>query len=168
MNAEVIKTNKAAFDFGLNGGNVWIKNKKVGERWILESFEYILFNINDMWYVPDDENAEIVKAFLDGKGTIEMFVNEKWQELFITYSEILAVGLPADYIYRIKPQILRATKGQTYYFINDELNIIKDEEGFLPVDDERYKCGNYFRTKNQAKRALVKVKQAIEEVHNGC
>ena len=65
-----------------------------------------------------------------------------------------------------KEKIPRATKEQIYYFINDELNVIEDEEDCLSIDDERYKCGNYFLSKEQAEKAIVKIKQAIEEAHN--
>ena len=37
---------------------------------------------------------------------------------------------------------------------------------YVYTDDYKYECGNYFLSKEQAEKAIVKIKQAIEEVHN--
>ena len=63
-------------------------------------------------------------------------------------------------------KIPRATEGQTYYYIDENIKISFHLELNDCVDERFYKSGNYFLTKEQAERVLVKLKQAIEEAHN--
>jgi len=169
MNAKVIKANKAAFDFGLSGGKIWVKNKiEITFSWEIYDFENLNFSAPDNYYVPDNEYAEIVKAFFDGEGGIEYYSRGWLEWLPIKQSKelILEEGLDKGRKYRLKPKRQRLANGQIYYFVSSALNILEDKERYFSVDDHRYKCGNYFLKKEQAEKALVKINQAIEEVHN--
>jgi len=169
MNAEVIKANKAAFDFGLSGGKIWVKNKiEITFSWKIYDFENLNFSAPDNYYVPDNEYAEIVKAFFDGEGGIEYYSRGWLEWLPIKQSKelILEEGLDKDRKYRLKRRRARAEKEDEYYFINTELDIVKDKEIYFYTDDSKYECGNYFLTKELAEKALVKINQAIEEVHD--
>ena len=94
MDKNVIKENKEAFDYWLNGGKIWERftgnflNWKISEpRW----------NAGLYLYVQDDEYAEFRKAQADGK-TLEVWVTDGWceNERPMNFTE------PIKY-YRIKP-----------------------------------------------------------------
>ena len=44
-----------------------------------------------------------------------------------------------------------------YYYINGYAEIASDEENNLALDEDRYNIGNYFKTKEQAEKALRKI-----------
>lgn len=44
-----------------------------------------------------------------------------------------------------------------YYYINGYSEITSDEENNLALDENRYNIGNYFKTKEQAEKALRKI-----------
>lgn len=44
-----------------------------------------------------------------------------------------------------------------YYYINGYSEIASDEENNLALDENRYNIGNYFKTKEQAEKALRKI-----------
>ena len=64
----------------------------------------------------------------------------------------------------------RAKKEEAYYFI-DMFGVDEDYENNIVVDDKRYEIGNYFKTKQEAEKALekaiiyVKLKR-FAETHN--
>lgn len=79
MNREVIKKYKEAFDWWLEGGKVW--TKKGYDIWHINKLPH--WGCEDCIYIPDDEYAELRKAFWDGKKL--QFIpknmkNEKWQD----------------------------------------------------------------------------------------
>lgn len=57
----------------------------------------------------------------------------------------------------------KKTHGETYYFIDDEGNIVGDEEIFSMVDDNRYEIGNYFKNKEEAEECRDLIKETIRE-----
>lgn len=50
----------------------------------------------------------------------------------------------------------RVNHGCEYYYIDEYSEIASDEEYNVELDDSRYNIGNYFKTKEQAKKALRK------------
>lgn len=56
----------------------------------------------------------------------------------------------------------RVEKGEIYYTITGELNIIRGIEGGYPVDDNKYNVNNYFHTKERAEEVANKIKFLLE------
>ncbi len=56
----------------------------------------------------------------------------------------------------------KKTHGETYYFIDDEGNIVGDEEIFSMVDDNRYELGNYFESKEEAEMCRELIERTIK------
>ena len=61
----------------------------------------------------------------------------------------------------------KGSSGEAYYFINDEGRIVEDEEDFSIVDDNRYKIGNYFESKEEAKECRELIKETIKLFKRG-
>lgn len=59
----------------------------------------------------------------------------------------------------------RAKEGEDYYCITERGHVVGDEEGGLPEDIERYEFGNYFRTREQAKKAVEVVRGTLRKFH---
>lgn len=59
----------------------------------------------------------------------------------------------------------RAEDGKDYFFVDSRGNIVGDEEGGLPEDIERYEFGNYFRTRERAKKAAEAVRETLRQFH---
>ena len=58
----------------------------------------------------------------------------------------------------------RAKDGCIYYYVDSSGKVSKCKDLYISVDDARYELGNYFRTKTGAKKALEKIKQALNEL----
>lgn len=58
----------------------------------------------------------------------------------------------------------RAEDGCIYYYVDSSGKVSKCKDLYISVDDARYELGNYFRTKTGAKKALEKIKQALNEL----
>lgn len=52
--------------------------------------------------------------------------------------------------------------GETYYFIDDEGEVLEDEEDFLETDANRYKIGNYFESKEEAEECRELIIKTIK------
>lgn len=63
-----------------------------------------------------------------------------------------------------KPKRWRAEHGEEYCFINATGKIERTKEYGMAPDDIFHEFGNYFRTEEQAKKALERVKKALQEV----
>ena len=64
---------------------------------------------------------------------------------------------------KIKKDRWRAKHGENYYCFYWGMNIAADTKDLLPIDDERYETGNYFRTKEQAERAKPYLQKALDD-----
>lgn len=58
----------------------------------------------------------------------------------------------------------RAEKNGEYYYINHDGTIYLGRDYYISTDNDRYNLGNYFQTREQAERALERVKEAYQEV----
>ena len=56
----------------------------------------------------------------------------------------------------------RAERNCAYYFINDSMNIICSEEIYNSICDVRYTKGNYFKTEEEAREKLEKIKKILK------
>lgn len=52
----------------------------------------------------------------------------------------------------------RVKEGRTYYYIDDEGDIMSDSDYRYCTDTYRFEIGNYFRTESEAESALEKIK----------
>lgn len=62
------------------------------------------------------------------------------------------------HIARIEPVDYRDKNGGEYYYINDKLEIITSEDNDKPKDIERYRSGNYFRSKAEIEYMISAMK----------
>lgn len=58
----------------------------------------------------------------------------------------------------------RAERGRDYYYIDDECKAFGTYDYRCNEDDIRYELGNYFRTEEDAEKALEKIKQIFNEL----
>lgn len=63
-----------------------------------------------------------------------------------------------------KPKCWRAERNGGYYYIDDDGGICYTTDDYVLVDNDRYALGNYFKTREEAKKALERVKKALMEV----
>lgn len=61
----------------------------------------------------------------------------------------------------VKPVRWRAARDRAYYTIESTMTVIESTEYGDKYDDARYKCGNYFRTKEEAEKVLEKIKKIL-------
>lgn len=59
----------------------------------------------------------------------------------------------------------RAKYDEKYYYVSTEGIVLEDKEGGHIIDDNRYKFGNYFRTKEQAEEAAKRIKEVLCNYH---
>ena len=59
----------------------------------------------------------------------------------------------------------RAEDGRIYFCIDNQGIVIVDKECGYYVDKNRHEYGNYFHTKEQAKEAAKRVKEALQKYH---
>lgn len=58
---------------------------------------------------------------------------------------------------RIEPVNLRCPKGQKYYYISDQFQILMEVERQSVLDEKRFRCGNYFKNKINAQKIIQKL-----------
>ena len=63
----------------------------------------------------------------------------------------------------IKKDRWRAKNRENYYRITSTLAVMKAHEYLTPIDDFRHETGNYFRTEEQAERAIPYLQKALDE-----
>lgn len=66
---------------------------------------------------------------------------------------------------RVEKLLWRADAGEEYYHLGTQGIPMEDKEGGLIADANRYKFGNYFRTKEQAEEAAKRVKETLRNYH---
>jgi len=66
---------------------------------------------------------------------------------------------------KVEEIVWRAEKGDDYYYIDGLLYIVHDREEFHLIDDDKYNSYNYFRTKEQAKKAAEAVRETLRRFH---
>ena len=64
---------------------------------------------------------------------------------------------------RLKLVRWRAAENEIYYFVSASGCVISDQDLYVLSDNDRYKFGNYFRTRGQAEEALRRTLQVWAE-----
>lgn len=60
----------------------------------------------------------------------------------------------------------RAEDGKEYYYVgNQGILMVDTEDGYI-TDKNRYEFSNYFHTEKQAKEAIKRIKETLENYHN--
>lgn len=63
----------------------------------------------------------------------------------------------------VKPARWRAEWGEQYWLIDPFIGVSRITEGHCQYDDNTYKVGNYFKTREQAEKVAEKIKKLLEE-----
>lgn len=58
----------------------------------------------------------------------------------------------------------RAKYGENYYYITSTFNIFSTAQFEYHIDNERYEFGNYFKTREQAERAMPKIRKCFQDL----
>lgn len=66
---------------------------------------------------------------------------------------------------RVEKMRWRAKKGEGYYFIDNSVHIPSHQEDDDGVDNQLWNAYNYFRTREQAKKAAEVVKEVLRKFH---
>lgn len=56
----------------------------------------------------------------------------------------------------------RADVNEVYFYISADCYIMEDREQHCYIDDERYKVGNYFKTKEAAEKVAEKIREVFQ------
>ncbi len=175
-NRKSIIKNKHAFDKWLKDDkDVWIRSIDRPQEWTLG---YPHWNDNH-YYVTNDNHANVIKDFLDDKGSIcgydfgcdchvKIFglPHYEYQKISITKEEILISGLHPTFRYKIIPKRWRACHGGNYFFINYDLQVIKTFDSKSSIDDNLWKVHNYYKTRDEAEKHAELVKEAYKQPEN--
>lgn len=82
-------------------------------------------------------------------------------EIGINVDELLE--LEVDYIEEVIPKRWRASKWGNYFSILDNGEVYMLMEAYLSSDEDKYRLGNYFQTKEQAQAVAKKIKTLLQE-----
>lgn len=66
--------------------------------------------------------------------------------------------------YRIKPEPWKPNHKETYFFVNTDGSTGFSSWNDTPLDNGRYKSGNYFKTSKLAKEAASKIKELLKHL----
>ncbi|MDK4524978.1 hypothetical protein [Fusobacterium necrophorum] len=143
----------------------------IWDKWVWRITKNELFNLYNR--VQEYENKSLrLKLKKECKNSIFMysFVLDDYKEtlnftlLFESEKERLE-----EFVKHInkkygKPKCWRAKYGERYYYIDCCAYVQFATEHNTTTDNRLYELGNYFQTREQAEKALKKVKKAYQEV----
>ena len=64
---------------------------------------------------------------------------------------------------RIEKKLWRASFDDVYYTLDSDFKVFESKDDGWKVDDERYNMGNYFRSKEQAEKAVYAIKETLKK-----
>lgn len=118
---------------------------------------YVGVNCVDEIYLPDDVEERW------GNKVLRYATEEEKQLLFDKMKEQgLKWNAEEKRVERIR---WRAEDGKDYYYVGNQGVLMVDKEDGHIVDANRYKFGNYFHTKEQAKEAAKCVNETLRKYH---
>lgn len=109
---------------------------------MLSDSSYSLWNENYTWRYATEEEKQLLFDKMKEQGL-------KWN----------------DEEKRVENIRWRAKYDEKYYYVSTEGIVLEDKEGGHIIDDNRYKFGNYFRTKEQAEEAAKRIKEVLCNYH---
>ena len=126
---------------------VWAINERVNNE-IDEGISIIIERIDDFWRIYEKDRYMLDENTLITSETKHVF-------------EIMIKAINKKYG---KPKRWRAERNGGYYCINDYGIIYYTTDDYVSEDNDRYALGNYFQTREQAEKALERVKKVLQEV----
>lgn len=109
------------------------------------------------------EMIEVMQAYERGEQIQFLeYGGVKWED---------CVGEPywnwGKYDYRVKPipMCWRAMKGKPYYIVGTDGDVWMALEAYTKIDKNRFNIGNYFKSKEDAKRAAMAFKESLIKLH---
>ncbi len=113
-----------------------------------EGISIIIERIDDFWRIYEKDRYMLDENTLITSETKHVF-------------EIMIKAINKKYG---KPKRWRAERNGGYYCINDYGIIYYTTDDYVSEDNDRYALGNYFQTREQAEKALERVKKVLQEV----
>lgn len=170
---EIIEDNKIVNSTELNSNIVKedvlkVRFERVFDRWgmkisyqddILKRGTFVDSDIKissnyNLWYNKIDDWLYILGKNID-KDDIIIIVTDEEKKIIENKVKLI------NEKYGIKKR-WRAEKNSTYYLIKGTgFNILDDYDNYSGVDDERYKIGNYFRTRKLAEKKAKEIKELL-------
>ena len=134
------------------------------------STNYINGRINYQGIVIDSFDNSCVVLFTDGK-KYELFTTSLKEANDFEKIDIQHYldenNLVIDYEKKeIRKKRWRAEKQETFYYISEYGAVLRAIETLTTCDDCIYKYGNYFRTKEQAEKAVNEIREVYEKHKN--
>ena len=117
---------------------------------------YAGLDVNRVLIIGDDE-ARV------GNGTLRAATAEEKQELEDTLTGKGLFWNAAQK--RIEKKRWRAELGDIYYTIYSDFTLNQIRDSQWGIDDERYNIGIYFRSKEQAEKAVEVIKETLKKFH---
>lgn len=118
---------------------------------------YDITNQADICWIPDNENSYwVIKAFHHATEEEKQLLFDKMKEQGLLWNAEKK---------RVENIRWRAKYDEKYYYVCTEGIVLEDTEGCHIIDDNRYKFGNYFRTKEQAEEADKRIKETLQKYH---
>lgn len=151
----VIKDGKVVFEkeaFGFKDGDILISNLGI----ILIFKKYIDYGVFTSYYNTVNSNNRDWYT-----GSFHQATDEEKQQLFNKMKE---QGLKWNAEEK-RVEKIRAKKGEGYYFIDNSVHIPSHQEDDDGVDNQQWNAYNYFRTREQAKKAAEVVKEVLRKFH---
>lgn len=137
LKGEILLVNVHDYDSGLLRSFVHIEENK-------EFYQspYLLWNESHPWRLATDEEKQLLFDKMKEKG-LRWNAKEK----------------------RVEKIRWRAKKGEGYYFIDNSVHIPSHQEDYDGVDNQLWNAYNYFRTREQAKKAAEAVRETLRKFH---
>lgn len=151
INIDVVKKYKDVFNWWLNTGKkCWMRNVAINDVWVLGTPDFII----DKLYVMDDEYAEFRRAALDGENIYEK-VAGCWS-IIDSKSHIYSGNASS---YKIQSKRWRSDTNKAYWYVTDNFTVRHKFERRRKEDNDKYNCGNYFKSSDGANNAINAIKK---------
>ena len=83
------------------------------------------------------------------------YVNKQGQAMYVD-------KIHADLFDIVELPEWRAEKDEAYYYVSDTGKCCVSYEGYMDLDAEKYECGNYFKTKEEAEKYAEKIREIFK------
>lgn len=105
---------------------------------------------------------------------IELFINDQWHDA--TYiskyydDHLIECGkgflIRNESVFRPCKKRWRANEKEKYFYLDENFQITSNKEFFRNGDNQKYECGNYFKSGHDACLAVELIKQTLKNFHD--